>query len=120
MIIKSKKDEKSYIEIRERITAGVRDRYLFMRNPKITYNLKGEMMIDNEADTVYESNPNLFLLSKCIVKIVEDGEDKTPKDHNVSSLIDVLDNNFYDSELLNETLKKALEVYNFLEQKAKE
>lgn len=116
MLIKSKTNETSYIEIKDRITAGVRDRYIFMKTPKIKYNAEGGISIDTSALTEYENNPNLYLLSKCVVKIVEEGVDKTPKNSNISDFIKMLDEDFYDSELLKDTIQKALEVYNFLEE----
>ena len=118
MIIKSRSNAESYIEIKERITAGVRQRYLHMKNPKVVYN-NGKMSIDPSHLLEYETNPNIYLLSQCITKIVEEGIDKTPKATRVSDFIELLDTNFYDEELLEDTTRAALELYNFLETKQK-
>lgn len=120
MIIKSKTNEKSFIEIKDRITTGIRDRYLFMQNPKVKYNSKGEVEIDMSAQTEYECNPNLYLLSKCIITVNEEGVDKTPKSDKLSDLLKLLDENFYDNDLLKDTIQKALELYGFLDQKKNE
>lgn len=115
MIIKSKNNENSFIEIKDKITAGIRDRYILMHTPKISYNAKQEAIIDTSYLTEYEQTPNMYLLAKCITKVVEDGIDKTPKSNKVSDLVQLLDEDFYDSELLKEVTDKAMELYGFLE-----
>lgn len=119
MIIKSKTNENTYIEVKDRITAGVRDRFLFMQTPKLQYNANGEAYMEMKYLNEYESNPNLYLLSKVVEKIVQDGEDITPKNDKVSSLIEVLDTKFYDHGLLKETTETVLKTLGFLEEEVK-
>lgn len=115
MIIKSQKQENTFIEVKDRITAGVRDRFIFMQTPKLQYNASGEAYMEMKFMNEYESNPNLYLLSRTIIKIVQEGEDITPKNDKLSSLIEILDEKFYDHELLKETTERVLETLGFLE-----
>lgn len=115
MIIK--KDENTYIEYRDRLTAGEKERYKYAQLPKIKVNEKGETAFD--IDSTYENSPNFYLLSRITTKIVQGGENITPKDRTVSAFLDMMDNKLYEDVLLNDVLKDVLTKNGFLEPKEK-
>lgn len=108
-----KKSDNTYIEYRDRLTAGEKERYKHAQLPKIKVNEKGETAFD--VDTTYENSPNFYILSRTVQKIVQDGEDITPKDKTVSSFLDMMDNKLYEDVLLNDVLKDVLTKNGFLE-----
>ncbi|PID67418.1 MAG: hypothetical protein CR959_00330 [Fusobacteriales bacterium] len=110
-----KKNDKTLIEYRDRLTAGEKERYRHAQAPKLKMGANGEMTFD--IDNTFENSPNFYLLSRVIEKIVQDGEDITPKDKTVSSLLEVMDNKLYEDELLKEVVTDVLEKNGFLEQK---
>lgn len=114
------KNGKNFIEIKDKITAGLRDRYNFMQVPKISYDTNGNVTFDTTALTTYEKSPNLFLLANCITRIEEDGVDKTPKTKEVAELLYVLDNDLYDADLISKAINEALKLYGFTSEKNKE
>lgn len=113
-MIKKLKDD-TYIEYRDRLTAGEKERYKYANLPKIKVDKQGE--INYDMDNTYENSPNFFILAKTISKIVQDGKDITPKDKNVSTFLEVMDNDLYEDTLLNDVLKDILGKNGFLEQK---
>lgn len=108
-----KLNENTYIEYRDRLTAGEKERYRHAKTPKIKFNDKGEMIYD--VDTSYENSPNFYLLARVIDKVVQDGVDITPHDKTVSSFLAMLDDKFYEDELLQEVTQDILEKNSFLE-----
>lgn len=110
-----KKNENTYIEYRDKLTAGEKERYTYAKAPKIKANEKGE--ISYEMDTTYENSPNFYLLARCIEKVVQEGVDITPKDKTVTSFLEMMDDKLYESELLEEVTKDILEKNGFLELK---
>ena len=72
-----------------------------------------------DVDNTYENSPNFYILSRVVTKIVQDGKDITPKDKNVSTFLEMMDNDLYEDKLLNDVLKDILGKNGFLEQKEK-
>lgn len=112
-----KLNENTYVEYRDRLTAGEKERYKHANLPKVKVNEKGEMIYD--VDNTYENSPNFYILSRVVTKIVQDGKDITPKDKNVSTFLEMMDNDLYEDKLLNDVLKDILGKNGFLEQKEK-
>lgn len=110
-----KKNENTYMEYRDKLTAGEKERYTFAKSPKIRANAKGE--ISYEMDTTYENSPNFYLLARVIQRVVQDGVDITPKDRTVSAFLAMMDDKLYESELLTEVINDLLEKNGFLELK---
>lgn len=112
-----KKNENTYIEYRDRLTAGEKERYRHAQAPKLKLNEKGEATFD--IDNTYENSPNFYILSRVVEKIVQDGIDITPKDKTISSFLSMMDDKLYEDELLNDVLKDVLTKSGFLEPKEK-
>ena len=112
-----KLNENTYVEYRDRLTAGEKERYKHANSPKVKVNEKGEIVYD--VDNTYENSPNFFILARTVTKIVQDGKDITPKDKNVSTFLEMMDNDLYEDKLLNDVLKDILGKNGFLEQKEK-
>lgn len=112
-----KLNENTYVEYRDRLTAGEKERYKYANLPKVKVNEKGEMIYD--VDNTYENSPNFYILSRAVTKIVQDGKDITPKDKNVSTFLEMMDNDLYEDKLLNDVLKDILGKNGFLEQNEK-
>ena len=110
-------NENTYVEYRDRLTAGEKERYKYANLPKVKVNEKGEMIYD--VDNTYENSPNFYILSRAVTKIVQDGKDITPKDKNVSTFLEMMDNDLYEDKLLNDVLKDILGKNGFLEQNEK-
>ena len=110
-------NENTYVEYRDRLTAGEKERYKHANLPKVKVNEKGAMIYD--VDNSYENSPNFYILSRVVTKIVQDGKDITPKDKNVSTFLEMMDNDLYEDKLLNDVLKDILGKNGFLEQKEK-
>lgn len=112
-----KKNENTYIEYRDRLTAGEKERYRHAQAPKLKMNDKGEATFD--IDNTYENSPNFYILSRAIEKIIQDGIDITPKDKTISTFLSMMDDKLYEDKLLNDVLKDILTKAGFLEEKKK-
>lgn len=110
-------NNKTLIEYRDRLTAGEKERYRHAQAPKLKMGANGEMTFD--IDNTFENSPNFYILSRVIDKIIQDGEDITPKDKTVASLLEIMDNKLYEDKLLADVLNDILEKNGFLEQKEK-
>lgn len=110
-----KKNENTYIEYRDRLTAGEKERYNHAKSPKLKINNSGEISYD--IDNTYENSPNFYILSRTIEKIIQNGEDITPKDKTISSFLEMMDDKLYEAGLLKEVLEDLLEKNGFFEQK---
>ena len=91
-----KLNENTYVEYRDRLTAGEKERYKHANLPKVKVNEKGEVIYD--VDNTYENSPNFYILSRVVTKIVQDGKDITPKDKNVSTFLEMMDNDLYEDK----------------------
>ena len=114
MMIK-KANENTFIEYRDRLTAGEKQRYQFAKIPKYKSGANGEIVLD--LDNSYENSPNFYLLTRVIEKVFQDGKDITPKDKTVSSFLKMMDNELYENDLLEDVLKDILEKNGFFEKK---